>query len=508
MNKEDILKYRRLGEDTRAQLKERIFKDEKYDIGCELVAFSNSKGGDLIIGINDKSGNVNPLSYIEVQETANLLSNIASENVVPSILLDVENVDVKGGAVIVAHIKEGLNKPYRDNKGIVWVKNGGDKRKVFDNAELAEMMTECGNFAPDESTVADATIDDLDVPTIKEYLHNKFSHVLERKGMVGDRLRESSVDDVCDAIAEGHDLTRLFRNLRFIRSNGQLTVAAMLLFGKYTQRWLPTMTAKCICYFGNNVGGTQFRDKVNDNDMEGNLLHQFKTIMAFFNRNLKSVQTENEFNSPGQLEIPYVSLVEFTVNALVHRSLNWHAPVRIFIFDDRVEIHSPGILPNGLSVNDIVAGTSMPRNTFLFNNAIYLLPYTGVGSGIRRAIANGPDVQFINNESAHEFLIVIYRKGNPQIDKSEVQSNHESNYESNHESKKGNYRNLTKKQEDICNFCNIPRTSQEIMNRLGISNQSKNRKKYIGELLELGVIEMTVPDNPKDKNQKYRKVKH
>ena len=76
MNKEDILKYRRLGEDTRAQLKERIFKDEKYDIGCELVAFSNSKGGDLIIGINDKSGNVNPLSYIEVQETANLLSNI------------------------------------------------------------------------------------------------------------------------------------------------------------------------------------------------------------------------------------------------------------------------------------------------------------------------------------------------------------------------------------------------------------------------------------------------
>lgn len=49
----------------------------------------------------------------------------------------------------------------------------------------------------------------------------------------------------------------------------------MLLFGKYTQRWLPAMTAKCICFVGNNLGGTQFRDKVNDTDIEGNLLHQY-----------------------------------------------------------------------------------------------------------------------------------------------------------------------------------------------------------------------------------------
>ena len=84
----------------------------------------------------------------------------------------------------------------------------------------------------------------------------------------------------------------------------------------------------------------------------------------------------------GKLEIPYTSLVEFTVNSLVHRSLNMKAPVRIFIFDNRVEIHSPGALPNGLTIDDIKAGTSMPRNMFLFNNAIYLLPYTGVGKTI------------------------------------------------------------------------------------------------------------------------------
>ena len=168
-----------------------------------------------------------------------------------------------GGSLVVAHIKEGVNKPYHDNRGIVWVKNGADKRKVFDNVELAEMMTDCGSFSPDEAGVRDATIKDLDENTIKTFLSNKFEKVLVRK---------------------------LLRNLRFIRPDGKITVAAMLLFGKYTQRWLPAMTAKCICFVGNNLGGTQFRDKVNDADIEGNLLHQFETIMDFFTRNLRHIQ--------------------------------------------------------------------------------------------------------------------------------------------------------------------------------------------------------------------------
>ena len=72
----------------------------------------------------------------------------------------------------------------------------------------------------------------------------------------------------------------------------------------------------------------------------------------------------NKFLSVGELKIPYTSLVELVANAQVHRSLNWKAPIRIFIFDNRVEIYSPGTLPNGLSVDDIVAETSMPRNNF------------------------------------------------------------------------------------------------------------------------------------------------
>ena len=82
---DDMLKQIKAGEVSGVQFKERIL--DKYDIACELVAFSNSHGGKLVVGIKDKTGETNALSYSEVQETTNLLSDIASENVVPSILI-------------------------------------------------------------------------------------------------------------------------------------------------------------------------------------------------------------------------------------------------------------------------------------------------------------------------------------------------------------------------------------------------------------------------------------
>ena len=448
------------------------------------------------------------------------------------ILKQIKAGEVEDGNLVVATVKEGLNKPYHDNKGIVWVKNGADKRKVFDNAELAEMMTDCGSFAPDEAGVRDATVNDLDATTIKQFLGNRFERVLEKKGLTGDAFNEASLDMICSAIAKGHDCEKILRNLRFIRPDGSLTVAAMLLFGKYTQRWMPMMTAKCICFAGNSVGSKVFRDKVNDADMEGNLLHQYDTIMDFFTRNLHNVQVGEEFNSMGKLEIPYTSLVEFTVNSLVHRSLNMKAPVRIFIFDNRVEIHSPGALPNGLTIDDIKAGTSMPRNMFLFNNAIYLLPYTGVGSGITRALDEDINVTFMNNDKAQEFVITVWREESNQVQDSDTglrhsdtdhdtfaedhdtqlrhsDTDHDTFVEdhdtihSYHDTKRVP---LTNKQKDIVNFCSVPRTSREILERAGVVYHTKNIAKYITSLVAAGYLQMTNPDNPTASNQKYKKV--
>lgn len=553
MTEKEILQLRDLAEAGQVQFKERITnKEDKYDIGCEMVAFSNSRGGRLVIGINDKSGEINALSYMELQETTNLLTSIASENVIPNVLIDVENVPTTGGAVVVATIPEGKNKPYHDNKGIIWVKNGADKRKVFDNSELADMMGDCGRYYADEEAVRDASIEDLDADTIKLYMMERFSPVFRGKNIDELTMKDYSLDQMAGFVIKGATIERLLRNLRFIRPDGQMTKAAMMLFGKYTQRWLPEITAKCICFFGNSVGGTQFRDKMHDMEIEGNLLHQYRTIMNFFTRNLRKVQVKREFNSLGEMEIPYESLTEYVVNALVHRSLNIKTPIRIFIFDDRVEIHSPGSLPNGLTIEDVKNGTSMPRNVFLFTNANYLLPYTGAGSGVRRALEYDPDVVFSNGVSdkeithaSNEFVITIPRKSSQVTDQSNLvtdQASSKSEQVTDQPHRKSDQvpdpvisktdpayfeadppidpvpsksdlhtdpvrLKLSKKQQDIRNFCSVPRSRKEILERAGVSAHFDNRKKYIYDLVEAGVLEPTIPEKPNDPNQKYRRKK-
>ena len=207
-----------------------------------------------------------------------------------------------------------------------------------------------------------------------------------------------------------------------------------------------------------------------------------------------------------------------------------------------------------VSGNDIKAGTSMPRNMFLFNNAIYLLPYTGVGSGITRALDEDVNVTFMNNDKAQEFVITVWREESNEVEKKSNQVGNQVEQKSNEVEEKSNQVqdsdtrlrhsgtdldtrlrhsdtnldtqlrhsntnsdtqlrhsdtkkvSLSNKQRDIVNFCSVPRTTAEIMERLGLSNQTKNRERYITSLVAAGYLQMTNPDNPTASNQKYKKV--
>ena len=151
-------------------------------------------------------------------------------------------------------------------------------------------------------------------------------------------------------------------------------------------------------------------------------------------------------------------------------------------------------------MNDILkqinAGTSMPRNMFLFNNAIYLLPYTGAGSGITPALDEDINVTFMNNDKAQEFVITVWRGESYQVQDSDTRLRHSDTPKV----------SLSNKQRDIVNFCSVPRTTAEIMERLGLSNQTKNRERYITSLVAAGYLQMTNPENPTASNQKYKKV--
>lgn len=157
------------------------------------------------------------------------------------------------------------------------------------------------------------------------------------------------------------------------------------------------------------------------------------------------------------------------------------------------------------------------------------MPYTGVGSGITRALDEDINVTFMNNDKAQEFVITVWREESNEVEEksnqvqdSDIRLRHSdtdlatdhdtfvedhdtihSYHDTNHDTKRVP---LTNKQKDIVNFCSVSRTSREILERAGVVYHTKNIAKYITSLVAAGYLQMTNPDNPTASNQKYKKV--
>ncbi|MDR0865135.1 MAG: ATP-binding protein, partial [Candidatus Symbiothrix sp.] len=240
------------GETTTVQFKIRI--DDAYKIGTEMVAFSNTRGGIIIVGVDDKTGTISGLSFEEIQATNTLLANAASENVKPAIVISTETVSVDGQSLVVATISSGKDKPYKDNKGIIWVKNGSDKRKVFSNAELRVMMQSCGNLAADKDSVEGASYKDIAESTLKTFLYKRYTEECTAAGIVNAAIQTTAVEDIVQAIDVNFTIEQLLQNISLMDAQGQLTLSGLLLLGKSIQRYRPVFTMKCISFVGNSVG--------------------------------------------------------------------------------------------------------------------------------------------------------------------------------------------------------------------------------------------------------------
>lgn len=132
--------------------------------------------------------------------------------------------------------------------------------------------------------------------------------------------------------------------------------------------------------------------------------------LTWVKSHLFSLQNGQGFNSIGKLEISEVALTEIILNALIHRDYYKNSPVRIMIFSNRVEIISPGKLPNSLTVEDIKYGNPVIRNNQMVYFSSKLMPYSGLGSGIRRALEEEPEMQMFNDIEGELFKVVFKRK--------------------------------------------------------------------------------------------------
>jgi ATP-dependent DNA helicase RecG len=137
----------------------------------------------------------------------------------------------------------------------------------------------------------------------------------------------------------------------------------------------------------------------------------FDDTLAFVMRNLHKIQAGRGVNAPGLSEIPEAVSEELLVNALVHRDYLVSAPIRLFIFDNRIEIISPGHLPNNLTVGKIKAANSNIRSPILVSYvAKGMLPYHGLGSGITRALDEWPEIDFVDDLDGCLFKAMVHRK--------------------------------------------------------------------------------------------------
>lgn len=199
---------------------------------------------------------------------------------------------------------------------------------------------------------------------------------------------------------------KVLLNRMGIMQGEHLNLAGLLFFGENPTEMRPTLQVKAVSFVGNDLAGIQYRDSV---DMEGNVETQYRACMDFCKRNLRRVQNGQGFNSVGQLEISLVALEEALSNAFLHRDYTKNSPIRILLFDDRLEIISPGSLPNHLSIEQIQYGDTVIRNPRIVSFGTKILPYRGLGSGIARILKEHPRTEFINDRDGQQFKVIMWR---------------------------------------------------------------------------------------------------
>ncbi len=481
MTQEEIKDIALCGETSTVQFKQE-FTSQK-EIAKEMIAFANSHGGRIFFGIADKTGELTGLTYEEIQLVSRELGNAANEQVKPTIYIETEVVRVDDKHVLVCSITEGRNKPYKNLQGEIWVKQGADKRRITENAEILALFQESGSYRPEEDAEKGSSIKDLEMAYIREYFETTY---------------DKEIEDF------DQPLDRMLHSLSVLTQKGEATRVGMLFFGKNPQQYEPSVVVKAVAFAGNDIGDTNYLDS---RDITGTLPRMFKEGMAFLKSYLHHEQKGQNFNSTGILEIPEVVLEELLQNSLVHFDLLHHAAIRLLIFNDRIEIINPGSLYGGLKIDDIKLGVSRQRNPLMAGFAARTMIYRGLGSGIKRVVRENVRIDFDNEETANQFKVTVWRtapkdsikEGNTTQKQSDstqksTQITADSTQIISSDTQKSTQKASDSTQKRILEIIEeTPRASRkDIAERIGISEDGV--KKQLANLKRMGLIERVGAD--------------
>ncbi len=448
MNQSSLLDLVALGEGFTTELK----RSGTSGLGREICAFANATGGVILIGVTDGGEIVGVADHNRLRSEVQSIARSAE----PPIGIALESV----GEVLCVVVPAQHSKPYSFG-GKFFIREGASSQQMSCD-EIREFFYGEGLIHFDETPC------------------ERFSFESD----LGDDVwalfcRRAKIP------AEMDPVTAL-RNLHLIDGDGRMTHAGAWLLARDIRKFSVSADVACALFMG--------IDKVRILDRRGFYGDVYSTMddaMAWILSKINVEYVIKHVKREERPELPEEALREAVVNALAHRDYRSTANVQIYLFEDRIEIVSPGGLPAGMTEADLGV-KSIPRNPLLFGMLHRMDAVEHIGSGIRRIreLCRDYGVAEPEIEVADSWVTTTFRR--PAINQQGKKISPRTTGE------------VTGEVRKLLRICEGEQARREIQLRLGLKGEENFRKLYLLPALNAGLIEMTIPDKPKSCLQKYR----
>lgn len=329
---EDIQRQLRLGEDSRWEFKQVEFHGDKPisprrdDLADELGALANADGGTVLCGIAD-DGTIQGMSREQIASLDRLLAEVSTDTIEPPLRIDIHHMELAGKAFVLVAVPRG--EALHERAGQAFIRVGATKRRMRkdESMRLAQNRTQSRYLWFDKQIVPDTGFETL-----------------------SERLWEPLL-----SVAGAADARRGLMNLRLLARDEagmhRATVAGILLCASSPQDWLPQAIITATHYRGADRASGQ----LDAQEIGGSLSKQIADAVQFVVRNMRVSARK----TPEREDVPQYSkaaVFEAVVNAVAHRDYSISSRrIRLSMFKDRLEIDSPGQLPNGMTIEGMVA---------------------------------------------------------------------------------------------------------------------------------------------------------
>ena len=441
-------------------------KSEKYI--KTIVAFANSQGGKLIIGVDDKTHQIAGVDDDNLFQMMDGIANAVSDSCVPQIIPDIEPQTIDGKTVIVVSVEVGKNRPYylksKGKEDGTYIRVAGTSRQAYPE-KIKELEMEGARISWDELTCVGYPVTEEDI----DKLCGDIERFREKAGMESRKVKKEQLI-----------------NWKVLKQSEDQLLATNA-YALLTSDYFPFAKTQCAVFKGTDR--TVFLDK---REFDGPLYEQIEKTVDFVLRNIRLGATIEGLVRKEKYELPPEAIREMIINAHCHRNFLDESCIQVAVYDNRLEVTSPGGLYNGLTYEELMSGHSRIRNKGIANVFSQMGLVESWGSGIRRILNAAKDYELaepVFKEFDNMFRVELFRNNSMmESEKKFGESSEKSRRKDGDKTEKIQDYELTDTQKKIVNLLLYDKqlSAAKIAEQLDLG--SRSIEKNIKKLKEHGIL--------------------